>query len=410
MAELPMVFILTGLAAYTVLAGADFGAGLWSLLAGVGRVGGPTTRDHARHAMGPVWEANHVWLIFVLVVCWTAYPGAFGSITSTLAVPLFIAAVGIILRGSSYALRGQLEGARGQRPIEQLFALSSILTPFALGTVVGGIASGRVPVGNAGGDLVTSWLNPTSVLIGTLAVATGGYLAAVYLAADAHRLGEPELELDFRARALGSGVCAGALALAGLLVVRSDAPALFDGLTGRAGGAAMIGVSAAAGLVTLGLVWRKRYGPARASAALAVAAIVAGWAVAQRPRFLPGLTLEQAAAGRSTLLAVVVSVAGGALVLVPSLILLFRLFLRGRLDAAADAATGATRGLADLARHAAGERAGRRLLAAVAAVTVLIGVTVTVLADSGWARVVGVGCLFAGAISTFGLAAAEADR
>ena len=196
MAEIPMVFILAGLAAYTVLAGADFGAGLWTLLAGPGRAGRAATREHARHAMGPVWEA-------VFVVCCTAYPLAFGSITSTLSVPLFIAAVGIILRGASYALRGQLEGTRGQRPVENLFALSSILTPFALGTVVGGIAPGRVPVGNATGNPVASWLNPTSALIGALAVATGGYLAAVYLAADAHRLGARALEIDFRARALG---------------------------------------------------------------------------------------------------------------------------------------------------------------------------------------------------------------
>jgi Cytochrome bd terminal oxidase subunit II len=141
MADIPIVFILAGIAAYTVLAGADFGAGLWTLLAGPGRAGRAVTRDHARHTMGPVWEANHVWLIFVLVVCWTAYPVAFGSITSTLAVPLFVAAVGIILRGASYALRGQLDRTRGQRPIENLFALSSILTPFALGTVVGGTSS-----------------------------------------------------------------------------------------------------------------------------------------------------------------------------------------------------------------------------------------------------------------------------
>jgi cytochrome bd ubiquinol oxidase subunit II len=405
MAEIPIVFILAGLAAYTLLAGADFGAGLWTLLAGPGRAGRAATRDHARHAMGPVWEANHVWLIFVLVVCWTAYPLAFGSITSTLAVPLFIAAVGIILRGASYALRGQLDGARGQRTIENLFALSSILTPFALGTVVGGIASGRVPVGNATGNPVTSWLNPTSVLIGALAVAIGGYLAAVYLAADAHRLGERTLELDFRARALRSGLCAGALALAGLLVVRYDAPALFNGLTtGLA--AAMIGVSAAAGLMTLLLVWRNHFGPARASAALAVAAIVAGWALAQKPRFLPGLTIDQAAAGRSTLLAVIVAVAGGAIVLVPSLILLFHLFLRGRLDPAVTLdATVLT------PPHIAQNQKGKtRLLAALAGTTVVIGAGVTVFADPGWARALGIICLFAGAISTFGLATAEPDE
>jgi cytochrome d ubiquinol oxidase subunit II len=145
MAEIPILFILAGLAAYTVLAGADFDAGLWTLLAGPGRVGRAATRDHARHAMGPVWEANHVWLILVLVVCWTAYPLAFGSITSTLAVPLFIAAVGIILRGASYALRGQLDRAPGQRTIENLFALSSVLTPFALAPSSAGSPPGACP-------------------------------------------------------------------------------------------------------------------------------------------------------------------------------------------------------------------------------------------------------------------------
>ncbi|HET9889470.1 MAG TPA: cytochrome d ubiquinol oxidase subunit II [Mycobacterium sp.] len=400
MAEIPMVFILAGLVGYTVLAGADFGAGLWTLLAGGGRAGRAATRDHARHAMGPVWEANHVWLILVLVVLWTSYPVAFGSIMSTLAIPLFIAAVGIILRGVSYALRGQLEGARGQHPIENLFALSSILTPFALGTVVGGIASGRVPVGNAAGDPLTSWLNPTSVVLGALAVAISGYLAAVYLAADAHRLGERILEQDFRARALASGLCAGALALAGLFVVRFDAPALFQGLTSD-GGLAMVVVSAAAGLMTLFLVWRNRFGPARASAALAVAAIVAGWALAQRPLLLPGLTIDQAAASRSTLLAVIVAVACGGAVLIPSLLLLFRLFLRGRFDPVT------TPDPAVFPPPHTAQREKTRLLPAFAATTFLVGVGVTVIAGGGWARVLGIICLFACAISTFTLATAQ---
>jgi cytochrome d ubiquinol oxidase subunit II len=396
MAELPAVFILAGLAAYTVLAGADFGAGLWSLLAGAGRAGRDTTRDHARHAMGPVWEANHVWLIFVLVVCWTAYPVAFGSIASTLAVPLFVAAIGIILRGASYALRGQLEDAPGRRAIESLFAVSSILTPFALGTVVGGIASERVPVGNAAGDLLTSWLNPTSILVGALAVATGAYLAAVYLAADAHRLGERTLERDFRARALAAGVCAGGLAIGGLFVVRQDAPELYHGLS-RGGGAVMVAISIAAGLATLALVWRDRFEAARASAALAVAAIVAGWAFAQRPRFLPGLTIEQAAANRSTLEAVVTAVAVGAVVLVPSLILLFRLFLRGHLDPAASAA--------DLPVAPARAARSRSPLAGFAAVTLVAGLGLTLLTDPGWLLAAGVLCLVAGAVATFGLVA-----
>jgi cytochrome bd ubiquinol oxidase subunit II len=403
MAEVPMIFILAGLTAYTVLAGADFGAGLWTLLAVPGRADPAETRDHARHAMGPVWEANHVWLIFVLVVCWTAYPLAFGSITSTLAVPLFIAAVGIILRGASYALRGQLDEAPGRRAIENVFAVSSVLTPFALGTVVGGIAAGRVPVGNAAGDLLTSWINPTSILIGALAVATGGYLAAVYLAADAHRLGEPMLARDFRMRALVSGLCAGGLALGGLLVVRHDAPTLYTGLTHGAG-AAMVAVSAVAGLATLVLVWRTHLDPARASAALAVAAIVAGWALAQRPNLLPGLTLDAAAAERATIVAVIVSVAGGAVVLIPSLVLLFRLFLGGRLS------PGAPGGAPARVLTAARGRTGVRLPATFAAATLLAGVALTVLSDAGWTLAIGVGCLFACAISTFGLATTGPDH
>src|SRR5439155_13534109 len=176
----------------------------------------------AHHAMGPVWEVNHVWLIFVFVVCWTAYPTAFGSIASTLSVPLFIAGIGIILRGTAYALRSGTQTAREQRRVEVTLAVSSILTPFALGAVIGGIASFRVPVGNAAGDLVDSWLNPTSILVGTLAVASAAYLAAVYLAADAVRVGRADLAGAFRARALVTAVVAGAVAIGGLVVLRED--------------------------------------------------------------------------------------------------------------------------------------------------------------------------------------------
>src|SRR6476619_3044907 len=191
--DLPLVLALIGLAFYMVLAGADFGAGFWQLTAGKGRQA-DEIRDHAYHAMGAVWEANHVWLIFVLTVVWTAYPIAFGSIASTLSIPLFIAAVGIIFRGTAYALRGGASTMRELSAIDTAFALSSILTPFALGAAIGGIASLRVPVGNAAGDPFSSWLNPTSILIGVLAVVTAAYLAAVFLCADAARMGEPALE------------------------------------------------------------------------------------------------------------------------------------------------------------------------------------------------------------------------
>jgi cytochrome d ubiquinol oxidase subunit II len=331
-----------------------------------------------------VWEANHVWLIFVLVVCWTAYPSAFGSITSTLAVPLFVAAVGIILRGAAYALRSGEVSAREQRMIESVFGISSILTPFALGAAIGGIASGRVPVGNAKGDLATSWLNSTSILIGTLAVATAAYLAAVYLAADAVRLGSQELANDFRARALGAGLAAGAVALAGLGVVRQDARPIWDGLTGGAGLAAVI-VSIACGAATLALVWLRRFEPARVTAALAVAAIVAGWGFAQSPTLLPGLSIHDAAAGRSTLVALLVSVALGAIVVVPSLALLFGLTLRGRFDALAAerAEAAALPGTSD--EPVAGIGAD----GAVAVACLVIGGVLLLLFDSPWTNAIG---------------------
>src|SRR5882757_224241 len=140
---LPLVFVLIGLTLYTVLGGADFGAGFWQLFAGRGPRA-EQVREHAHHSMAPVWEANHVWLIFVLTVFWTAYPGAFGAIAVSLVAPLFVAAVGIVLRGTAYALHSGAADHRERRLIDAVFGVSSVLTPFAMGAVVGSIASGRV--------------------------------------------------------------------------------------------------------------------------------------------------------------------------------------------------------------------------------------------------------------------------
>jgi cytochrome d ubiquinol oxidase subunit II len=331
MAELCLAFVVLGITAYAVLGSADFGAGLWDLTAGGARRGG-RIRGLIQHSMAPVWEANHVWLIFVIVITWTAFPTVFGSVFSTLSIPLFLAAIGIIFRGVAFVLRGQAATIREARALGALFALSSVLIPFFLGAALGGIASGRVPVGNAAGDMVDSWLNPTSIFIGVLAVLAGAYLAAVFLAADAVRVGQPDLERAFRTRALGMGVLTGLVAIGGLLVVREDARPLFDGLT-SGGGLAMVLVSAAAGAVTLALVRAGRYGLARFSAAAAVGAITVGWVLAQDPYVLPPeLTLEEAAASDATLTAVVIAVAAGMVLLVPSLWFLYRLVLRGRLD------------------------------------------------------------------------------
>jgi cytochrome bd ubiquinol oxidase subunit II len=324
-------FVLLGITAYAVFGSADFGAGFWDLTAG-GASRGARLRGMVQRSMSPVWEANHVWLIFVLVILWTAFPVAFGSLFSTLSIPLFLAAIGIIFRGTAFALRGQAATINEARVLGAVFALSSVLIPFFLGAAIGGVASGRVPVGNAAGDLVTSWLNPTSALIGVVGVLSGAYLAAVYLAGDSQRAGLPDLVQAFRARALGMGVATGAVALAGLLVLRSDARDLYDGLT-SGGGLVLVLVSGAAGFATLALVYSGRYNLARVTAAGAVAAIVVGWVIAQSPYVLPPeLTLAEAAASDATLTAVVIGVAAGMVILVPSLWWLYRLVLQGRLD------------------------------------------------------------------------------
>ena len=333
--ELPLIFVLIGLVFYVVLGGADFGAGFWQLFAG-GGARGARMRDHAHYSLAPVWEANHVWLIFVLTVTWTAYPSAFGAIASTLSIPLFIAAVGIVLRGASYALRAGTASPREQRSIDTLFAVSSMLTPFALGTMVGAIADRRVPVGNAAGNMLSSWTGPTSILVGVLALATSAYLAAVFLAADARRAAtrdprERDLEAGFRIRALGGGMVTGALAVAGLVVLRADAHPLYHRLLHSDALVALI-VSVIAGAATLELVRRRRFEASRYGAAVAVAAVIAGWAIAQYPLLLPGLTVRQAAAPHDTLLAVVIAVLAGAVILFPSLALLFRLVLAGQFD------------------------------------------------------------------------------
>jgi cytochrome bd ubiquinol oxidase subunit II len=328
--ELAAALTLVGLTFYVVLGGADFGAGFWDLTAG-GAERGAAVRAMVKRGMSPVWEANHVWLIFVLVVLWTAFPEAFGSIMSTLSIPLFVAALGIVLRGGAFALKGEAATIAEARALGAVFALSSVLTPFFLGTVAGAIAAGEVPVGNAEGDAWGSWTEPLPLLVGALAVATGAHVAAVFLGADARRAGRHEMVRAFRARALGSGVVAGALALAGLAVVNSEAPDLYDDLVSGAGLACVI-ASALAGVATLVLEWRERFELARYAVTVAVGAIVAGWALAQEPYLLPpGLTVEEAAAPDATLAALLIAAAVGMAILVPALVWLFRLALSGKL-------------------------------------------------------------------------------
>jgi cytochrome d ubiquinol oxidase subunit II len=326
LAEVVLSVMFVGLIAYGLFGGADFGAGIWDLLAG-GTRRGARQRDLIERSIAPIWEANHVWLIFVLVVLWTAFSGAFAAVVSTLYVPLTLAAFGMIARGAAFAFRKSITTLGMRRFLGASFALSSLVTPYFLGAVVGGVASGRVPAGIAAGDVVTSWVNPTSVLGGVLAILVCAYLAAVFLCGDARREGAEDLAEQFRARALGTATLTGGLGIAGLFVLRADAPLLFDGLTGRA--APVVAASVVAGVAAVALLVTRRYTAARLTSSLAVAAILAGWAVAQYPYVLvPEVTIEQAAGGRATLVAMLVALVGGSLVLVPALAYLYVLFQR----------------------------------------------------------------------------------
>jgi cytochrome d ubiquinol oxidase subunit II len=326
LAEGVLVCLWVGLTAYAIFGGADFGAGIWDLLAG-GTERGARQRNLIEHSIAPVWEANHVWLIFVLVVLWTGFPPAFAAVASTLYIPLTLAAFGMIARGAAFAFRKSVEPLAARRFFGALFAFSSLATPFFLGCVAGAVASGRVPPGLAQGDVVSSWINPTSFLGGVLAMGTCAYLAAVFLCADARREGDQVLTDQFRFRAVTTAAGVGAVALAGILVLRSDAPLLYDGLLGRALPCLLLSV--VAGLASLGLLVKRRFVAARITGTAAVAAVVWGWALAQYPYMLiPDLTIEQAAADPVSLRAMLVVLLVGSVLLVPALVYMYALFQR----------------------------------------------------------------------------------
>jgi cytochrome d ubiquinol oxidase subunit II len=322
MATAVLVLVWIALTAYALLAGADFGAGTWDLLAGTA-TSGKDRRKLIEHVIGPVWEANHVWLIFVLVLLWTCFPTVFAAAASTLWVPLTLAALGIIARGSAFAFRKAVTTLAQQRLFGATFALSSVVTPFFLGAAAGAIGAGRVPPGVAAGDWISSWTGPVPILTGLLAVTACSYLAATYLCGDAVRL---EHEADwFRTRSIVAGVVTGAVSLAGLPVVAHDAPDLYDGLTGGRG-LPLVAGSVLAGALSFLLVISRRYLFARIAAGLAVTALLWGWALAQYPELLPGLEVTQAKAPDSTLTATLITSAIGLALLIPSMWWLFHLF------------------------------------------------------------------------------------
>jgi cytochrome bd ubiquinol oxidase subunit II len=319
-ADVAAAILWTGATLYAVFGGADFGGGLWDLVADDAKHG-ERPRARIQRSLTPVWEANHVWLIFILVVLWTAFPEAFGAIMSTLYVPIALAAVGIVLRGAGFAFRKSVHRLQYRRAMGAAFAVSSVLTPFFMGAVVGAIAAGNVPA-EGNGDAFSSWLAPLPLLTGALFVAAGAYLAAVFLVVDSHRAGDKEMEGYFASRALAAGLLAGALAIVGLIALHGEARYAYERLIVE--GLPLVIVSALCGFGVLGLLLSRGRRGLRPLAVGAVVAVIWGWGVAQFPYLLPtSLTIEQAAAPRSTLDAVMIVFGFAVLLVLPALGLLY---------------------------------------------------------------------------------------
>ena len=334
--------LLTGVTLYAVLGGADFGGGLWDLLAG-GDSRGRLPRQLIDESITPVWEANHVWLVFDLVIFWTAFPRAFASVMTVTAVPLWLAVGGIVLRGSGFAFRKEITRLGLIRSAGATFAFSSLVTPFFMGTVIGAIATGNVPA-DASHSSLQAWSNGTALLAGFLFVAACGYLAAVYLTGEAARDGDSALRSYFTRRAQAAAIVAGALSLGLLAELHGSNRALYDRLTGRALPLVILaGVCGLAVLVLLSLR-TPRLLEARTAAALGVAAVIWGWGVAQYPVLLPGtgVTIDNAGAPHSTLVALIVVFVAALVLVGPSFVLLFSLQSRRALRSGEPPVLGAT--------------------------------------------------------------------
>ena len=314
--------MFAGVVLYALFGGADFGSGFFDLTAG-GTKNGAQLRTLIDHSIGPVWEANHVWLIYILVIWWTGFPSTFAPAVTTLYIPLMLALLGIVLRGASFAFRKYSATVAQARLFGFIFASSSLITPFFLGAVAGALASGRVPAEGTG-DLISSWTHPTSLFGGAIAVGTCAFLAGSFLTADAARAGHDELTEQLRIRTIGVGIVTGAVVFAALVPIRHDAPTLSDGLMGRA--APLVVTSALAGIATLVLLFRRVYSPARLGAVAAVACVVLGWGVAQEPWILVDqVSISDGAGAPATLQGLLLVVGLACVIVIPALAYLYSL-------------------------------------------------------------------------------------
>ncbi|HEX9488411.1 MAG TPA: cytochrome d ubiquinol oxidase subunit II [Gemmatimonadales bacterium] len=318
--------IFVALNAYAVLGGADFGGGVWDLFAF-----GPRRerqRELIAEAIGPVWEANHVWLILAIVLLFTCFPPAFARLGTLLHIPLSLVLIGIVLRGSAFTF-WRYGADEEQRHWGVVFAIASLITPLLLGTTAGAIAGALGQGGAATGDgfytiYVAPWLDPFPLAVGLFALIAFAFLAAVYLTLEAR---ESELREDFRRRALASGVGLFAAAVVALLLSLSGAPRVRDGLIFATWALPLHLLTAAAAITALWALWVRRWRVARVAAVTQVSLILWGWALSQYPYILPpDLSIASAAAPAATLRLVLGALALGAVVLLPSLYYLLRVF------------------------------------------------------------------------------------
>jgi cytochrome d ubiquinol oxidase subunit II len=322
-AEIVAGILWLSLTAYAVLAGADFGGGVWDLFAS-----GPRAADQraaVAEAMGPVWEANHVWLIFMITGLFTAFPVTFGVLGLALYLPFTIATVGIVLRGASFAFRAHGRAIGPLSPWGVVFGIASVITPFFLGTAAAAVASGSIhaPHGQLASGFLTGWTTPLAIVIGLYALSICAYLAATYLMVENEN--RPAVLADFRRRAIAASVASGFFALLALGISSTEGPRLLQSVAGR--GLPLFVLAVLNGPLALWAVWRWRPRIARVAVVAQVVFVLWAWAVGQWPYLVPpDLTISGAAAPTATLTALLAVIGIGALILMPSLWLLFRVF------------------------------------------------------------------------------------
>jgi cytochrome d ubiquinol oxidase subunit II len=319
------VVIIGALTFYALLGGADYGGGIWDLFSVGPR--GQQQRDTISRAITPVWEANHVWLILIIVLLWTGLPPAFTAVTTALHIPVLLVLFGVIFRGVCFTFRNyDTRGMKVQRMWGYVFSIASLITPFLLGVIVGAITKGDVIIegGTSALGFVRPWFSPFPLVVGGFAVALFAYLAAAYLTVEA---GTPELQDDFRKRAILAGVAVAAFALLTYLVAMKEAPEVCAALIERPWSLFEQSFTAIASLTAFWSLYRRKFYLARFAVAAQTALILWGWALAQYPFVVqPRLTLSNCAAPAVVEKSLLIACAAGALILFPSIAYMYRVF------------------------------------------------------------------------------------